>query len=865
MFEKFTDGARKVMVLAQEEARKLGQTYVGTEHILLGLIREEDGIAAQTLRKLEVGYDAVVEQIGQITPKPDEPSPAGHIPFTPRAKRVLESALREMLSSGQSYIATEHLLLGILREGNGVAMEALSRLGVSSDAVRAAVSEIAPKRPQAVLPFAGGMSGQSPFGQQRAQDEGDSSLKEYGRDLTRMAREGKLDPVVGRDDETEQVMQILARRTKNNPLLIGDPGVGKTAVVEGLAQRIADGDVPETLHDRSVWALDVAALVAGAKYRGEFEDRLKNVVAEVRQDPNIILFIDEMHTLIGAGSAEGSLDAAAILKPALSRGEIHVIGATTLDEYRKHVEKDSAFARRFQTVMVDEPTPEDTIAILEGLRANYEEHHHVRYPDETVQSAVSLSDRYIQDRFLPDKAIDLLDEAGASVRIHANPRPSELEESERALRTVRSKREQAACDQDYEEAAKLRDQEKEVQERVDQLQKKWHDSASVNTIEVTPQDIAEVVSRSTGVPVTNLTEAETSKLLRMESVLHERIVAQDEAVVQVSKAIRRSRAGLRDPRRPMGSFVFLGPSGVGKTELAKALSEFLFGTEDALITFDMSEYMEKHTVSRLVGAPPGYVGYDEGGELTKAVRQKPYSVVLFDEIEKAHPDIFNILLQILEEGRLTDGQGRKVDFRNTVVIMTSNVGAREIAQSTPLGFGVARKEGGLDDVAIKRNVMSEVKKLFRPELLNRIDDIIVFKSLTNEQLLKIVDLLVADLRDRLIDQGMTINLTDAAKSLLAKEGTDATYGARPLRRAIQNLLEDPISEDILQGVWKEGSVIDVDEKEGKLTFTAGTGEIPAPRRRETLAEHSSTAGRAKTRGRLSAPSTPVGGQVGVAD
>ncbi len=865
MFEKFTDGARKVMVLAQDEARKLGKVYVGTEHILLGLIREEDGIAAQALKSLDVTYDAALEQIKQISPASDEPAPAGHIPFTPRAKRVLESALREMLSSGQSYIATEHLLLGILREGNGVALEALSRMGVSSDAVRSAVNEIAPKRPQPVMPIAGVTDAKGGFGGARPDGEEGSSLKEYGRDLTRMAREGRLDPVIGRDDETEQVMQILARRTKNNPLLIGDPGVGKTAVVEGLAQRIASGDVPEMLHDKSVWTLDVASLVAGAKYRGEFEDRLKAVVAEVREDPNMILFIDEMHTLIGAGSAEGSLDAASILKPALSRGEIHVIGATTLDEYRKHVEKDAAFARRFQTVMVDEPTPEETLQILDGLRPRYEQHHHVHYPEETLEAAVSLSDRYIQDRFLPDKAIDLIDQAGASIRIHSNPRPAELESAETSLNDVRSRRESAARDQDYESAAKLRDEEKKLQEQVDEMQRQWHESVVESVCDVTPEDIAGVVSRATGVPVTNLTEAETSKLLRMESVLHERIVGQDEAVTKVSKAMRRSRAGLRDPRRPMGSFVFLGPSGVGKTELAKTLAQFLFGTEDALITFDMSEYMEKHTVSRLVGAPPGYVGYDEGGELTKAVRQKPYSVVLFDEIEKAHPDIFNILLQILEEGRLTDGQGRKVDFRNTVIIMTSNIGAREIVQSAPLGFTVARQDGSMDDAAIKRNVMSEVKKLFRPELLNRIDDIIVFKSLTNEQMLSIIDLLVADLRDRLIAQGMTINLTDAAKQLLAKEGTDTTYGARPLRRAIQNLLEDPISEDILQGKWGPGSVIDVDAQDGKFVFTPGTGEIPAPRLRESLAVERGGRQSRPARGRLSAPAAPVNGEVGVAD
>ena len=853
MFEKFTDGARKVMVLAQEEARKLGQMYVGTEHILLGLIREEDGIAAQALKKLDVTYDDALEQIKQVAEQPGEATPAGHIPFTPRAKRVLESALREMLSLGQSYIATEHLLLGILREGNGVAMESLTRMGVSVDAVRNAISELAPKRPP--QPAAGvaamGMGVPGGFGMMPESEADGSALREYGRDLTQLASEGKLDPVVGREAETERVMEVLARRTKNNPLLIGDPGVGKTAVVEGLAQLIVAGEVPEMLAGRHVWTLDVSSLVAGAKYRGEFEDRLKRVVAEVMEDKSIILFIDEMHTLIGAGSAEGSLDAAAILKPPLSRGEIQVIGATTTDEYRKHVEKDSAFARRFQPIQVSEPTPEQSLAILEGLRDRYEEHHRVRYSDDAIQAAVSLSDRYIQDRFLPDKAIDLLDEAGANVRIHSVARPEELKEAAQKLSDVRAEREKAATGQDYERAARLRDEEKELADRVAELENAWHEQGGSVTGDVTPEHIASVVSRSTGVPVTNLTEAETDKLLRMESVLHERVVAQDEAVTKVSKAIRRSRAGLRDPRRPSGSFIFLGPSGTGKTELAKTLAEFLFGTQDALITFDMSEYMEKHAVSKLVGAPPGYVGYDEGGELTKAVRQKPYSVVLFDEIEKAHPDLFNILLQILEEGRLTDGQGRKVDFRNTVIIMTSNIGAREIAKTTPLGFSVERAGGGLDDRAIHRNVMSEVKKLFKPEFLNRVDDIVVFHSLTDEQLLSIVDLLIEDLRDRLVARGNNIVLTPGAKAFIAKEGTDAAYGARPLRRAIQTLVEDPLSEKILEGDLDAGKVVTVDEQDGKLTFEWAAGEIPAPRRRETMSDERIAR---PARGRIAAPS-----------
>ena len=850
MFEKFTDGARKVMNLAQEEAHKYGQLYVGTEHILLGLIREEDGIAAQALRKLDVTYDETVEQIKQIAEKPEEPAPAGHIPFTPRAKRVLEAALREMMQMGQSYIATEHLLLGILREGNGVAMEALTRMGVSADAVRSAITELSPKR--TTPPLAGVAAGMGlPFGMQPNQGQEVSALREYGRDLTQLASEGKLDPVIGRDDETERVMEILARRTKNNPLLIGEPGVGKTAVVEGLAQRIVSGDVPQMLAGRHVWTLDVSSLVAGAKYRGDFEDRLKRVVSEVMEDKSIILFIDEMHTLIGAGSAEGSLDAAAILKPPLSRGEIQVIGATTTDEYRKHVEKDSAFARRFQTVQVGEPSSDQALDIIEGLRGRYEEHHRVHYSPEAVQAAVSLSERYIQDRYLPDKAIDLLDEAGASVRVHAVARPAELDEAAQQLSDVRAEREKAVAEQRYEAAAGLRDRERELADKVAGLEEAWRNDGGATAGDVTPETIAEVVSRATGVPVTNLTEAESDKLLRMEDVLHQRIVAQDEAVSKVSKAIRRSRAGLRDPRRPAGSFIFLGPSGTGKTELSKALAEFLFGTQDALITFDMSEYMEKHAVSKLVGAPPGYVGYDEGGELTKAVRQKPYSVILFDEIEKAHPDLFNILLQILEEGRLTDGQGRKVDFRNTVIIMTSNVGARQIAQTMPLGFAVQRADGGLDDKAIHANVMTEVKKLFKPEFLNRIDDIVVFKSLTDEQLLSIVDILVEDLRDRLIARGMNIELTDAAKRLIAKEGHDVAYGARPLRRAIQNLVEDPLSEKILEGTLTQGQVVTVDEQDGKLTFECKAGIIPAPRHRETFADERISR---PSRGRMSAPS-----------
>ena len=677
-------------------------------------------------------------------------------------------------------------------------------------------------------------AGRNPF--EAAGTVPDSALKEFGTDLTQKARDGKLDPVIGRAGEIERVMQILSRRQKNNPLLIGEPGVGKTAVAEGLAQLIVSNQVPDILRGKRLLTLDVSALVAGSKYRGEFEDRLKKCIKEVKEAGDIILFIDEMHTLIGAGSAEGSIDAAAILKPPLSRGEIQVIGATTIDEYRKHLEKDSALERRFQPITVGEPNEEQALRIMEGLRDRYEAHHQVHFTDEALQAAVTLSDRYIQDRFLPDKAIDVMDEAGARMRIRNMTLPDELREMDGKLRQIRSDKDKAIAEQDFERAAKLRDQESAVKDERAAAEKKWAEDSQKSVHQVTAQDIADVVSMTTGVPVSNLTEAETEKLLRMEGVLHERVIGQEEAVTALSKAIRRSRAGLKDPKRPAGSFIFLGPSGVGKTELSKALAEFLFSSEDALISFDMSEYMEKHSVSRLVGSPPGYVGFDEGGQLTKAVRQRPYSVVLFDEIEKAHPDVFNILLQILEEGRLTDAQGRTVDFRNTVIIMTSNVGAREISAPTTLGFSPEGK-AGLSDKEIKSRVMGEVKKLFRPEFLNRIDEIIVFKSLTQEQIVEIAKLMVADLRERLIAQNMTINLTDDAYKLIAKEGTDAAYGARPLRRAIQRLLEDPLSEELLEGKWTSGSVIqaNVSEDGESLAFVPGAGSIPAPRKHDNIA------------------------------
>ena len=823
-FDKFTDKARKVLVLAQEEARALHQPYVGTEHVLLALLKEKEGLAAQTLDHLGVTYEATLECVRQLVKGDESADVSGHLSFTPRVKRVLENSLREAMQMGKSYISTEHLLLGIVREGEGTAIDVLRNLGVEGDAIRASLNDMVGQ--SAV--FAGATNFDP------SSSSSDSMLKEFGTDLTKKAKDGKLDPVIGRAGEIERVMQILSRRQKNNPLLIGEPGVGKTAIAEGLAQLIVADQVPDIIRNMRIVTLDVSALVAGSKYRGEFEERLKKCIKEVEQAGDIILFIDELHTLIGAGAAEGSIDAAAILKPPLSRGEIQIIGATTLDEYRKHLEKDSAFERRFQTVLVKEPSEEQAVRILEGLRDRYEAHHHVHFTDEAIQAAVSLSDRYIQDRFLPDKAIDVLDEAGARMRIRNMVLPEEVQKIADELRSVRSQKDDAIAKQDFKRADTLHEKEVELAAKRDEAQKAWEEKNSNAVHEVAVEDVADVVSMTTGVPVSSLTEAETEKLLRMEQVLHERVIGQDEAVTALSKAIRRSRSGLKDPKRPAGSFIFLGPSGVGKTELSKALAEFLFNSEDALISFDMSEYMEKHSVSRLVGSPPGYVGYDEGGQLTKAVRQRPYSVVLFDEIEKAHPDVFNILLQILEEGRLTDSQGRVVDFRNTVIIMTSNVGAREITATTPLGF-TSNANGGMDDKEMKQRVMAEVKKTFRPEFLNRIDEIIVFKSLTEDEIVKIVDLMVSDLRERLIEQNMTINLTPAASRFVAKEGTDLSYGARPLRRAIQRLIEDPLSEQLLEGRWTSGSVIDVDVEDGKLVFNAGSGSIPAPRKRDTIA------------------------------
>ncbi|MEV0061327.1 ATP-dependent Clp protease ATP-binding subunit [Nocardia sp. NPDC050718] len=829
MFERFTDRARRVVVLAQEEARMLNHNYIGTEHILLGLIHEGEGVAAKSLESLGISLEGVRSQVEEIIGQGQQ-APSGHIPFTPRAKKVLELSLREALQLGHNYIGTEHILLGLIREGEGVAAQVLVKLGADLNRVR-----------QQVIQLLSGYQGKEPVEGSGSRGEAGTPstslvLDQFGRNLTQAALEGKLDPVIGRSKEIERVMQVLSRRTKNNPVLIGEPGVGKTAVVEGLAQAIVNGEVPETLKDKQLYTLDLGSLVAGSRYRGDFEERLKKVLKEINTRGDIILFIDELHTLVGAGAAEGAIDAASILKPKLARGELQTIGATTLDEYRKYIEKDAALERRFQPVQVGEPTVEHTINILKGLRDRYEAHHRVSITDGALVAAATLADRYINDRFLPDKAIDLIDEAGARMRIRRMTAPPDLREFDDKIADARREKESAIDAQDFEKAARLRDKEKQLVAKRAEREKQWRSGDLDVVAEVDDEQIAEVLANWTGIPVFKLTEEETTRLLRMEDELHKRIIGQEDAVKAVSKAIRRTRAGLKDPKRPSGSFIFAGPSGVGKTELSKALANFLFGDDDALIQIDMGEFHDRFTASRLFGAPPGYVGYEEGGQLTEKVRRKPFSVVLFDEIEKAHQEIYNTLLQVLEDGRLTDGQGRTVDFKNTVLIFTSNLGTSDISKAVGLGFTQSNAEGSNYE-RMKLKVNDELKKHFRPEFLNRIDDVIVFHQLTSEQIVQMVDLMIGRVAKQLKNKDMGIELTEQAKSLLAKRGFDPVLGARPLRRTIQREIEDQLSEKILFGEIGAGQTITVDVEgwngegqgeDAKFTFAGKAKLTKAP-------------------------------------
>ncbi|TRY18569.1 ATP-dependent Clp protease ATP-binding subunit [Tessaracoccus rhinocerotis] len=811
MFERFTDRARRVIVLAQDEAKLLNHNYIGTEHILLGLIHEGEGVAAKALESLGISLEAVREQVEEIIGQGQQ-VPTGHIPFTPRAKRVLELSLREALQMNHSYIGTEHILLGLIREGEGVAAQALLKLGADLNRVRTTVIQL-------LSGYQGkeaSLSGAPEVGPEKSSSQ---VLDQFGRNLTLAARENRLDPVIGRTKEIERVMTVLSRRTKNNPVLIGEPGVGKTAVVEGLAQAIVRGDVPETLRDKQIYTLDLGALVAGSRYRGDFEERLKKVLKEIKSRGDIMLFIDEIHTLVGAGAAEGAIDAASILKPMLARGELQTIGATTLDEYRKHIEKDAALERRFQPIQVAEPSVSMTVDILKGLRDRYEAHHRITITDEALSAAATMADRYIQDRFLPDKAIDLIDEAGARLRIQRMTAPPDLREFDEQIAKIKVEKDAAIDAQDFEKAAKLRDEVQRLQAQRAEKEEAWKQGDSDIPAVVGEEEIAVVLSGTTGIPVFKLTEEESARLLRMEAELGKRYIGQEDAVKALSRSIRRTRAGLKDPKRPSGSFIFAGPSGVGKTELTKALTEFLFGDEDALITLDMSEYSEKHTASRMFGSPPGYVGYEEGGQLTEKVRRKPFSVVLFDEIEKAHPDIFNSLLQILDEGRLTDAQGRVVDFKNTVIVMTTNLGSRDISKGVNLGFSQAGDAESSYE-KMKAKVSDELKQHFRPEFLNRVDEVVVFHQLTQADIERIVDLMVAQVEERLSDKDMGIELTPAAKTLIAKRGFDPVLGARPLRRAIQRDIEDILAEKILFGELTGGQIVlvDVAEEGSELPF-----------------------------------------------
>jgi ATP-dependent Clp protease ATP-binding subunit ClpC len=806
MFERFTERARKVVVLAQEEARHFNHNYIGTEHLLLGLLREDEGVAARALASLNVTLDEVREQVESIVGYGEEGTGA-QAPFTPRSKKVLELALREALQLGHNYIGTEHILLGLVRESEGVAARVLSNLDIDPDKVR-----------REVVRMLGGGRGRSRGGGEgggrggvEAKRPKTRQLDQYGRNLTAYAEEDKLDPVIGRSQEIARIMQILVRRTKNNPVIIGEPGVGKTAIVEGLAEEIADGRVPEILADKEVYTLDLGALVAGSKYRGEFEERLKKIMKEITDHGDIILFIDEIHNLVGAGAAEGAIDAASILKPALARGEIQVIGATTIDEYRKYVEKDKALERRFQTIQVGEPTVEETELILKGLREKYEEHHKIEITDEALKAASQLGDRYIADRFLPDKAIDLVDEAASKMRIKTMSSPPYYKELDEEISQVRAEKEAAIDGQEFEKAARLRDNEKKLTLQRRELEKSWREGDEEHRVSIGENEIAEIVSMWTGIPVKKMTEEESARLLKMEDELHDRVVGQNEAIRAVSRSIRRTFAGIKDPNRPSGSFVFLGPTGVGKTELARTLAEYLFGDQDSMIRLDMSEYMERHTVSRLVGSPPGYVGYDEGGQLTEQVRRRPYSVVLFDEIEKAHPDVFNILLQILEDGQLTDAQGRTVDFKNVVLIMTSNVGAQTINKTKSLGFGGS--EEGLSYKEMKGRVTSELRKIFRPELLNRIDEIIVFHKLEREDMRQIIEIQIKRLRQQMAEREVSMEFTNGALDKLSEAGYDPAFGARPLKRVLQRMIEDPMSEMILKGEIPNGAKVIIESND----------------------------------------------------
>ena len=823
-FDKFTDRARKVLTLAQDEAQRFNHNYIGTEHLLLGLVREGEGVAARVLENMDVELPKVRTAVEFIIGRGDRPV-VGEVGLTPRAKRVIELAIDEARRLGHNYIGTEHLLLGLVREGEGIAAGVLESLGVNLDKVRHEVIRVLSQ--SSASGSVAGVSGDT----KRSGGSKTPTVDQLGINLTEAARAGKLDPVVGREKEIERVVQILSRRRKNNPALIGEPGVGKTAIAEGLAHRIVSGDIPESLADKRVLTLDIGSLVAGTKYRGEFEERLKKIIEELRSTNDAILFIDELHTLVGAGAAEGAIDAANILKPPLSRGELQCIGATTLDEFRKYIEKDAALERRFQPVMVEEPTQEQTVDILFGIREGFEQHHRVKITDDACRAAADLSVRYITDRHLPDKAIDLIDEAASRVRLRHSSAPPELKTSQKDLEVIAKEKEAAVNDQDYERAQELRDQESAAKALADQIRSDWKEALAAETPEVTDEDIAQVVALWTGIPVTRIAKEESERLLEMEQALHQRVIGQDEAIDQVSKAVRRARAGLKDPKRPIGSFIFLGPTGVGKTELAKTLAEFMFGSEDSLIKIDMSEFMERHNVSRLVGAPPGYVGFEEGGQLTEAVRRKSYSVVLLDEIEKAHPEVFNMLLQILEDGHLSDAKGRRVDFRNTIIIMTSNVGAKDLLKDTSLGFRPVKPDEVQEREAVyermRTKVLEQLKSSFRPEFLNRIDSQVVFRSLTVEEIREIVDLLLARVRDQLKVQQIDLEVTKEAKDHVIKLGYDVDYGARPLRRVIQSMIEDPLAEALLVGSFKAGDTVRIErDEDAGLSIEAVTEKTP---------------------------------------